>query len=128
MMNLGASNGNAWESSGAVFDQHNLGKPDGAFVSPAGLGSDAAAILTGGSGTFSVNFDISGFGTAPNTVAGYDYIVLGFARNEPGNGSTSALTIDNVNLSAVVPEPSSLSLFAIGGALLFGIRRRSSRK
>ena len=125
-MNLGASNGNAWESSGATFDQYNLGKPDGVFTGTSGAGSDAAAIVTGGSGSFSTTFDLSAFATAPNTVAGYDYIVLGFARNEPGDGSTSALTLDNIFLTSV-PEPSSISLLGIAGILLGVHRRRRIR-
>ena len=107
MMNLGASNGNTWESSGAVFDQYNLGKPpNGSFVPPAGVGHNAAVILTGGSGTYEGTFDLGEFTNAPNTLADYDYLVIGFARNERGYGNTSALTIDNLKLLATAEVPS----------------------
>jgi dienelactone hydrolase len=98
-MNLGAANGAAWESAGGAMTAYNLGKPNGIFTGTPGLHTDAAAILTGSSGsqTYSNTFDLSGYSTAPNTVSGYDYVTLGFARNL--GGSSSAVTIRNVVLA-----------------------------
>jgi arylsulfatase A-like enzyme len=100
-VNLGAQNGNAWEIAGGVLQAFNLGKTNGVFSGSRGSASDAAAILTGSTGAqvFSHTFDLSGFTTAPNRVAGYDYLVLGFAR-EIGSAGSPAVTIQNVVVSA----------------------------
>jgi hypothetical protein len=110
VMNLAAQDGNAWESSGGALTPYNLGKPDGVFLPVRGRGDDAAAILTGSTGeqTYSNTFDLSGFVTAPDTVAGYDYLALGFAR-EVGPASTPEVTIRNVVLS--VPGEGPLIAF-----------------
>lgn len=96
--NTGAQNGSAWEGTGAVFDDYNLGKADGIWGHVSkGIASDAALILTG-SGTFSNIFNIATFSTAPNALAEYDYIAILFTRNQATTGWT---TIDNVKLTAV---------------------------
>lgn len=109
-MNLGAQNGNAWESAGGDMLAYNLGKPDGVFTGTAGTGSDAAVILTGATGaqTFSGTFDLSAFTTAPDTVAEYDYIVIGFARDIAGTTSPS-VTVSNVELTAKTGSMLSLA-------------------
>ena len=101
-MNLGASNGSAWESANGAMTPYNLGRPDGAFASPVGTASDAAVVLTGSTGprSFSQTFDLSTFTTAPDTVAGYDYLVIGFAR-EATSASAPTVVIKNVELSVV---------------------------
>ena len=101
IMNLGAQNGNAWESAGGALKVFNLGKPNGLFSGTSGNSSDAAAILTGSTGaqTYSKTFALSGFTTAPNRVAAYDYLVLGFARDIAG-ATSPAVTIQNVVVSA----------------------------
>ncbi|NIP96928.1 MAG: hypothetical protein GWO24_27230, partial [Akkermansiaceae bacterium] len=79
---------------------YNLGKPDGLFSGIPGAGADAAVVLTGSSGPrhYSGTFDLSGFATAPSVVSGYDYLVLGFARNIRSAGAPGVL-IENVVLS-----------------------------
>jgi hypothetical protein len=101
-MNLGAQNGNAWLSAGAseIFS-YNLGKPDGIFQPTAGNAGDTAANLTGATGAqvYSNTFDLSTYTPpASNTVAGYDFIVLGFAR-EIGGTTLPEVTIQNIVLS-----------------------------
>lgn len=102
IMNLGASNGNAWVAVGTdIMDVYNLGKPDGVFTGIAsGDGSDAAAILTGSTGAqaYSATFDLSTFSNAPDAVSDYDYLVLGFAR-EVGGTTNPSVTITNIRLS-----------------------------
>lgn len=100
-MNLGAQNGNAWESAAGALEAFNLGKPNGVFSGTSGSASDAAAILTGATGAqvYSNTFDLSGFTSAPNRVAGYDYLVLGFAR-EIGSAGAPAVAIQNIVVSA----------------------------
>ncbi len=90
-VNLGAQNGNAWESSSGALQAFNLGKPGGLFTGTPGAGPDAAAILTGTPTrqTYRGTFDY----------AGYDYLVLGFGREIAGAGSPG-VTIQNVVLSA----------------------------
>lgn len=101
LINLGAQNGNAWTPNSAAdnLDFYNLAKANGAFTGTPGSASDAALILTGGSGaqSYSGSFDLSGFTTAPNTVAGYDYLILAFAR-EIGGAATPAVSITNLEL------------------------------
>jgi hypothetical protein len=116
MMNLGATSGNAWESSGSAMTAYNLGKPNGAFTgTTAGGGSDAAVLLTGSTGAqhYRGIFDLSAFTTAPNSVAGYDYLVLGFTRNT--GGTAPAVTISNVVLQEVPTLASWLSGFGLSG-------------
>jgi len=99
IMNLGASNGNAWESA-TTMDVYNLGKPNGVFAGTAGTASDAAAILTGATGaqSYSTTFDLSTFSTAPDAILDYDYLVLGFTR-EVGGTTSPSVTITNIRLS-----------------------------
>jgi hypothetical protein len=99
IMNLGASNGNAWVSA-TTMDVYNLGKPNGVFAGTAGTASDAAAILTGATGaqSYSTTFDLSTFSTAPDAILDYDYLVLGFTR-EVGGTTSPSVTITNIRLS-----------------------------
>jgi hypothetical protein len=100
-MNLGASNGNAWESAAGALIAYNLGKPNAMFASPAGQQWDAAAILTGTTGarSYSGTFDLSAFTTAPDTVSAYDYLALGFTR-QIGGAASPSVVISNVVLLA----------------------------
>ena len=100
-MNLGASNGNAWESSSDAMTAYNLGGPSGAFAGKAGDDGDAAVILTGASGPQSctVTFDLSSFATAPNRLEDYDYLAIGFTRKIAG--TAPAVTISNFALNGL---------------------------
>ncbi|MBT3194283.1 MAG: sulfatase-like hydrolase/transferase, partial [Verrucomicrobia bacterium] len=99
-MNLGASNGNAWESSEGAMMAYNLGRSNGVFTGTAGLADDAAVNLTGASGpqVYSNTFDLSAFTTAPATVDGYDYLVIGFTR-EATSATAPSVAISNVVLA-----------------------------
>lgn len=101
IMNVGAQNGSVWVNASGM-DVYNLGKADGAFTGSRGSAGDAAAILTGSTGTqqFTTTFDLSEFTTAPNKVTGYDYVVLGFAR-EVGGAADPAVTITKIKLETV---------------------------
>jgi len=106
IMNTGASSGAAWESSGGAFTPYNLGAVDGYFDN--GKPSDAAIALTGSAGakSFCGDLILSDFTTAPNTVAGYDYIAIGFTRDGTENTGAS-VSIDNLVITAedYVPGP-----------------------
>ena len=102
LMNLGAQSGNAWQGADTnLVSAFNLGKPDGAFLPTAGNAADAAAVLTGSTGeqSYSSTFDLSGFAPpASNTVAGYDTLVLAFAREIAGAVAPEA-TVRNIVLA-----------------------------
>ena len=100
LINLGASDGNAWAPSTVGLDVYNLAKLDGVFTGTPGASSDAASILTSLTGpqSYSDTFDLSGFTTAPDTVSGYDYLVLAFARKING-ATTPEVSITNIQLS-----------------------------
>jgi len=109
MMKVGATNGNAWQAAGSALDAYNLGRPNGIFSGTEGVASDAAAILSGTTGlqTYNGSFDLSGFNTAPDTVTGYDYLVLGFAR-QIGGALFPAAVISNVVLSTATTSVEQL--------------------
>ncbi len=103
IMNLGASNGNAWQSAPTnELTVYNLGKPNGVFTGTRGLASDTAVTISGliGPQVFSNTFDFSSFTTAPDTIDGYDYITIGFTR-EATDFPGSMAAISNVTLRAV---------------------------
>jgi len=106
IMNTGSQNGATWETSGGAFTTYNLGAVDGYFDN--GKSSDAAIALTGSAGakSFCGDLILSDFTTAPNTVAGYDYIAIGFTRDGTENTGAS-VSIDNLVITAedYVPGP-----------------------
>ena len=112
VMNLGATNGNAWASAdeGGTMIAYNLAGPDGAFAGTAGSASDAAVQLTGTTGaqSYSVTLDLSAFSTAPNRLEDYDYLVIGFAR-DIGDATTPSVTISNLVLNGGEAEYHSTS-------------------
>lgn len=101
-MNLGAQNGNAWESAAGAMTAYNLGKANGTFTGTPGANGNAAVILTGSSGTqsYTNTFNLVGFTSAPSLVSGYDHLALGFAR-EIGGAASPGLNIRNVVLAVV---------------------------
>lgn len=118
MLNVGATNGNAWTSgvdtNTPATDKFSITN----FVTGAAQGTDApsrgdalgAFEITGLTGpqSFSRHFDLSIITSGgPANLGGYDYLVLAFARESNTDGSQ---TIDNVQLTAVtdagvVPVP-----------------------
>ena len=126
--NLGAQDGNMWANAvDNGFNVTNLG--DGTTFSDssqANAGSAAIQLLNQDSGTanfgdaidYSANFDSVG------TLADYDYLVVGIGRN-PAVGTGNGSSFYDFTLTATsIPEPSSLALLFVGGALVLGLRRR----
>ena len=114
-----ANNGNAWNNS-SNGDTYNL--HDGLLLPDSGNannGDAGEAVSFTGSGTASLEIDISGH--TVSDIADYEYIMLGFGVSASGENTTS--TISNLNLSVAVPEPSSTALIGIG-TLGFLLRRR----
>lgn len=121
IFNQGASNGNAWDQTGAQFtSKYHLNTGD-AFSGSSGTGAGAAVAVTNGIAglhNFSQTFDLSD-DTITN-IAGYDYLAVIITRN--GLGTLEGVSIDSINVTAI-PEP-SVSLLLGAGALGLVIRRR----
>ena len=129
--NYGAQNGNMWIYPGN-FSYYNLGS--GVLMAVGGdqgQAANAAIQFIDHPGTGDANLvnadnhttilDLSGHSV--NTIAGYDYLVIGIARN-PDVGTSNSLAIHDLSVTAV-PEMShtalALALTALGALAL---RRR----
>ncbi len=129
--NYGAQNGNMWIYPGN-FSYYNLGS--GVLMAVGGdqgQAANAAIQFIDHPGTGDANLvnadnhttilDLSGHSV--NTIAGYDYLVIGIARN-PDVGTSNGLAIHDLSITAV-PEMShtalALALTALGALAL---RRR----
>ena len=130
--NLGAQNGNMWANAVTNgFSVTNLG--DGSLMSAGGDGVASGAAIqlldqdTGNSLLANAihvrrTFDLSAY--AVNTLAGYDYLVIGFSRNPVAGDNKFALFDVAVSVTAepntslvgqtfTVAEPSSLSALSL---------------
>ena len=129
--NVGASNGNVWIST-SNFSYYNLGS--GASMGSGGdMGhaSKAAIKFIDHPGTGDANLvnavnhtttlDLSGHSV--NTIAGYDYLVIGIARN-PDASTSNGLAIHDLSVTAV-PEASHAALaMALTALGILALRRR----
>jgi len=101
IINTGATNGNAWYYPETLMTPYNLGQENGQFTDTVGIASEAAIALSDLEGvrkTFSQSFDLSSFIDAPDNLAAYDYLVLGFTRNF--EGPSPSVEIDNLKILA----------------------------
>lgn len=114
-LNLEASQGSAWESAKLAMTAYNLGRSDGFFNGIPGVAADAAVILTGFEGEqhFSRIFDVSGIPDTSGTIDGFDYLVIGFARNIR-NASAPGVRIKNIALTLPGADGAELWSFRPG--------------
>jgi len=138
LVNLGATNGNAWNDAFGAFtgtgrDIYNL--HSGVLNnhnSNFSFASSALQLTSGVSGPQSVNqtFDLSTNPSGAQSIADFDYIAVIFSRDaNPGGGGfgdpPSSLKVSNFSLELTgVPEPSSLVLFSMIVAPCLVVRRR----
>lgn len=132
--NLGAQNGNMWVNAvTGGFTVYNLGTgiemmthADGAAGNAAIqlLNQDTGTSLIGDAVNHSSEFNLTGYSV--NNLAGYDYFVIGFARN-PDIGTSNSFALHDVTVTASsVPEPSSIVL--LGMALVGLVFRQQLRQ
>lgn len=96
IMNLAATNGNAWYEDSVDMAMTNLA--DGVVTNGAASTAAVALSSTSGAQSFSKTFDLSGYGLGKNNLSDYDYLVLGFARKIDG-ASAPDVQVSNVLLS-----------------------------
>lgn len=126
LANIGAKNGATWNDALVKTDWTIYNLNTGVLNDHASdySGGTAAVLLTdgvAGAHTFSQTFDMSGYAAAANDIAGFDYLGIYITRNL--SGTDSAVSIDEITVTAI-PEPGTLGLIsAVGIAILF-VRRR----
>ena len=120
-MNLGAQNGNSWDTNtgGTTYNLFDGLTLPNSGTANSGDADEAVSFAGGTSGSYSVTIDLSGY--TVSDISDYGYLMLGFAANASAD---SASTISNLSLT-VVPEPGTYAL--LGGLLALGhvmLRRR----
>jgi len=120
--NQGWSNGNSNQNedvSNGGYDTFNLLDGD---TTPDGVDSITGQL--NGTGNFLLTINVADLGIpGVSTVGDIDTFFIAFAGNETGGGTTF---VDNLAISDVAPEPSTLGLLAIGAILLGRNRKRTN--
>ena len=114
-------------TAGATFAQDfvpdfptGVNLKDGAAIT--GAASEALTSFAGAtSGTFSQTYDISGY-TGIASIADVGGILAIFTVDSAAAGD-GAITVDNLSITASIPEPSSTALLGLGSLALL-VRRR----
>lgn len=121
----GSNSGNMNVSEGAdgsTLDGFNL--TNGA-TSNYGHRSQAISGELTGTGSFSTTFRLSDLGISGVSTAGdLDYYLIQFGKDEDGTAGTT--WIDNVRLTATVPEPSSIAFLTVCLVAAVVLQRRRS--
>jgi len=129
--NLGAQNGAMWGSSLTDFDYYNLGsgakfttggggEADGGAAAIKLLDQDTGTSLIGDAVAYSSTISLSGYSL--DTLAQYDYFVIGIAKNVVAS-TDNGFAIHDISITAV-PEPGTYALFAGLLALSYVMLRR----
>ncbi len=105
-----------------VFDANNVSNPDDLFVNLALADNSLVSLLsiTGGPtvasrGTYSNTIDFANLAAAPS--------FLSFTLVEKGGNGSSAVGLDNLNVTAI-PEPGTLALLGLGLLGMSALRKR----
>jgi len=127
LVNMGATNGNAWHNAFGSTDWTTYNLNSGQLNDHASNFSSAGfaqQVTDGvaGAHTFSTFFDMSGYATEADDLAGFDYVAVFVTRDSIG--TTPEVTISNISLTAVVPEPTTFALLAWACVLIRVGRRR----
>ncbi len=130
--NLSAQNGNMWVNAvdngytaynlgtGSQFTSNNQANAASAAIQLLNLNTNDSSLIAD-AGVASVAFDLSGY--ALDTLAQYDYLVVGIARDVASDGK--AFAMHDISVTAV-PEPGTYAL--LGGLLSLSyvmLRRRA---
>lgn len=141
LMNNGTPNGGIQNDTQAELRYGDINLLTGADMTQS-ITNDLT-FASGTSGSHSITIDLSSYawhadeaaGASPantpglsgniSSIADFDYVVLLFVNDLNANPGATPTTLDNIQLevAAVVPEPSSAGLFALGSLALL-LRRR----
>ncbi|MEJ6567351.1 MAG: PEP-CTERM sorting domain-containing protein [Akkermansiaceae bacterium] len=117
--------GGAFYTTGTDFNSFfgsALNLKDG--TTNTGSAGEALISFAGGtSGTFIQTYDISGY-TGVSSIADVDYVLAVFAADTSALGD-GAITVDNLSVVAIVPEPSTFGLLGMSLAGLLLRRHRA---
>lgn len=116
-------NGTGWIDLGIAFTLAQPYRVEFA-VNPATSQYSAVVHLVDSNGTILDTGSLSGLDFNPNVVTNeHNGQLLFYSQGSSGN---VGFKVDNINISGV-PEPSSVTLIALGAAVLLGTRRRLNR-
>ena len=140
LMNNGTTNGSLQNNTQAELRYGDINLLTGADMAQ-NITNDLT-FASGISGSHSVTFDLTSYawhadeaaGASPaNTpglsgsiasIADFDYVVLVFVNDLSTEVGATVTTLDNITLTAAIPEPSSTALLGLGGLALMMRRRK----